>query len=794
LTAALVLVAIAAAPGPAWAAARGAKGTQVAAVASGRDPVDLSSISTVAEREVAAGHVPGAVIALGHEGRLVALQAFGHRVLAPAPAAMTPDTVFDLASLTKVVATAPAVLRLVDEGRLDLDAPAARYWPDFGANGKALITIRDLLTHFSGLAVGLDPRAGWDGEAGALAAIAAGKPVGPRGLRFSYSDEDFIVLGEIVRRVSGMPLDIYCSRMLFGPLGMTDTGFRPGPALRGRIAPSDTAASWLPQDPVARRMGGVAGHAGLFGTAADLARFARMILGGGELDGVRVLSERAVTLMTSVQSPAAQDILRGLGWDIRSPFSVDHTASFPDGSFGHTGYTGTSIWIDPPSGSFLIILANRLHPDGKGQVRSLRAGAAAAFARAFSLPAPGLAPETQVAGLPAADSPATPHGQADSGVAEAAMLRTGIDVLEDTRFAQLAGHRVGLLTNQTGRDSLGRRTADVLARAPGVTLAALFTPEHGMEGVRDEEVGNGIDAATGLPVFSLYGEHTKPTPDMLRGVDMMVVDLQDVGARFYTYATSMAYVLEACAKAGIPVVVLDRPNPIKASVVQGPVLDAALKSFTGYFPMPTRHGMTMGELARLFNFAAPIGADLRVVAMTHYARDAWYDATGLPWVAPSPNLRSVLQAALYPGVAMVEGANVSVGRGTPSPFELVGAPWIDAARLARSLADRGVPGLRFVATDFTPVAGPFRNEICHGVRIEVLDRDALDSPRLGLELVAALHRMAPDRFQIDRTLGMVGSRAVLEALKRGEAPDDALRMTAPSLAAFARLRHRALLY
>ncbi|MEJ1937227.1 serine hydrolase domain-containing protein, partial [Nostoc sp. NIES-2111] len=326
------------------------------------------------------------MIALGHQGRLVSLQAFGQRVLAPSPATMTPDTVFDLASLTKVVATAPAVLRLVDEGRLDLDAPAARYWPDFGANGKAVITIRDLLTHFSGLRVGLDPRAGWDGEAGALAAIAAEKPVGPRGLRFSYSDEDFIVLGEIVRRVSGVPLDVYCSRILFGPLGMAATGFRPGPALRGRIAPSDNSASWLPQDPVARRMGGVAGHAGLFGTAADLARFARMILSGGELDGVRVLSERSVTLMTSVQSPADQDVLRGLGWDIRSPFSTDHTASFPDGSFGHTGYTGTSMWIDPPSGSFLIILANRLHPDGKGQVRSLRAGAAAAFVRAFSLP------------------------------------------------------------------------------------------------------------------------------------------------------------------------------------------------------------------------------------------------------------------------------------------------------------------------------------------------------------------------------------------------------------------------
>ncbi|MEJ1935876.1 DUF1343 domain-containing protein, partial [Nostoc sp. NIES-2111] len=398
------------------------------------------------------------------------------------------------------------------------------------------------------------------------------------------------------------------------------------------------------------------------------------------------------------------------------------------------------------------------------------------------------------AGLPAADKARAPHGQADSDVAEAAMVRTGIDVLEDTGFAQLAGHRIGLLTNQTGRDSLGRRTTDVLASAPGVTLAQLFTPEHGMEGGRDEAVGNGIDAATGLPVVSLYGEHTKPTPDMLHGIDMMVVDLQDVGARFYTYATTMAYMLEACAKAGIPVVVLDRPNPIKASVVQGPVLDAALTSFTGYFPMPTRHGMTMGELARLFNVAAPIGADLRVVAMTHYSRDAWYDATGLPWVAPSPNLRSVVQAALYPGVAMVEGANVSVGRGTPSPFELVGAPWIDGARLARSLNDRGLPGLRFTATDFTPLTGPYRNEVCHGVTIEVLDRDVLDSPRLGLELVATLHRIAPGRFQIDRTLGMVGSRAVLEALKRGETPNEALRLTMPSLAAFERLRHRALLY
>lgn len=758
------------------------------------DTTGLALLSALAEQEISSGHLPGAVIIAGYKSQMVYLRAFGHRMLVPRPETMTTDTIFDLASLTKVVATAPAILRLVDEKRLDLDAPVARYWQEFAQNGKETITVRDLLTHFSGLRVGIDPRVRWVGERGALAAIAADRPLARRGIRFSYSDVDFLVLGELVRRVSGLSLNEYCARTLFQPLQMNDTGFRPGAEKRSRIAPSDEPVNGLPQDPIARRMGGVAGHAGLFSTAQDLARFAQMMANGGELDGVRVLSTQAVRLMTSVQSPPGQDILRGLGWDIRSPFSTDHSASFPDGSFGHTGYTGTSIWIDPTSKSYLIILSNRLHPNGRGQVRTLRAGAAALFARSMALPPPGQAQHAVVPASVTADVSMIEHGQADPPGPTEGSLRTGIDVLAEANFAPLVGRRVGLLTNQTGCDSLGRRTADLLARAPGVTLVSLFSPEHGLEGSREQAMGDGIDGATGLPVHSLYGEVKKPTPEMLRGIDVVVIDLQDVGARFFTYATTLAYVLEASAQARIKVYVLDRPNPIKASIVQGPVMDADLKSFTGYYPLPTRHGMTMGELARLFNGVAHIGADLHIVAMRGYARDEWYDATDQTWVSPSPNLRSLQEAILYPGVAMIEGANVSVGRGTSTPFELVGAPWIDGPGLAAALNRRAIPGVRFEAAEFIPTSGVFQSRRCLGVRIEIVDRDALDSPRLGLELVSALQHLHPGQFQIDRTVGMVGSRAVLQALKGGDDPRDIARAYKPALDSFKRLRASYLIY
>lgn len=729
-----------------------------AAVQAARLPnaAALERIEAIVHEEIDAGRLPGAVVMVGDADAVHFRRAFGARQVRPERLPMTEDTVFDLASLTKPVATATAILQLVESGKLDLDAPVARYWPEFTDNGKAAITPRQLLTHYSGLRADLDLKPAWSGTDAARRLILAERPVAPPGSRYRYSDINFEVLGELVQRVSGLPLDVYCERHIFAPLGMRDTAFRP-PA-SGRIA-ATAGSLGVVHDPTARRMGGVAGHAGLFSTADDLARFARLLLKGGRLDDVKVLDAASVEGMSMPQSPAGQPRLRGLGWDLAPPFAADRDGLPPVGAYGHTGFTGTALWIDPVTGIYVAMLSNRVHPDGRGDAKPLRDRVMAAVSEAM-----GQVSSADVVAARPALAPFIASGEA------AAKVQTGIDVLASQGFAPLRGFRLGLISNHTGQDARGRRTADLLRSAPGLRLAALFNPEHGLDGNLDDKVASGAEPESGLPVHSLYGEVRRPTEAMLEGLDALVFDVQDAGARFYTYATTMAYAMEAAAQKGIPFYVLDRPNPITAAAVQGPMLDPGRTSFTAYHPMPVRHGMTMGELARFFNAEAGIGADLRVIAMRGYARNDWYDGTGLPWVGPSPNLRRLTEAVLYPGVALLEGANVSVGRGTDSPFELVGAPWIDGRALVDYLQTRGIAGVRFLPVEFTPLASRYSGQVCHGLRIEVSDRDALDSPALGVELAAALHRRHPAEFRLDLTLGSIGSASVLEAIGTGVDP------------------------
>ena len=718
-------------------------------------------ISRIVNEEIAAGHLVGGVVVLGIEGRVVLRQAYGQRSVMPDVKPATLDTIYDAASLTKVMATAVAVMQLSERGQIDLDRPVAAYWPAFGANGKDAITVRQVMTHYAGLPAGLSTR-GWSDTQGALDAVTALKPIAPAGSRFHYSDVDFIVLGELVRRVSGQPLDQYAAKNIFQPLGMRDTTFLPSPALKDRIAPADLEGGDLRwgevQDPIAYRMGGVAGHAGVFTTADDLTKFAEMMLAGGN----NVLKPASVTIMTTPQSPPGGSAVRGLGWDIDSPYAVWFAPFFSTRSYGHTGYTGTAIWIDPETRTFLIVLTNRLHPDGKGNILQM------------------LRRIAEVAGA------------ASRGSRQQVM--SGVDVLEAYQFRQLAGRRVGLITNRSARDALGRRTADVLHQAAGPRLVALFSPEHGLDASAEGKIDSSRDSATGLPVLSLYGKTMRPTPGMLSGLDALVFDMQDVGTRYYTYPTTMAYAMEAAARDDVDFYVLDRPDPITASTVQGAVLDADLTSFVTYMPLPTRHGMTMGELARLFKAEKQLDVRLHVVTMRRYLRSMWFDQTGFAWVAPSPNLRTLDQAILYPGVAMIEGANVSVGRGTDMPFEVVGAPWIDGKALADRLNRRAIAGVRIEATSFTPREWVYPGQVCNGVRITLTDRNRLDTPLLGLELMAALWNLHPDRFQIDRTLGLLGSRASLEAVKAGGDPKEIARSWQPGLDDFAARRSSHLLY
>jgi uncharacterized protein YbbC (DUF1343 family) len=370
----------------------------------------------------------------------------------------------------------------------------------------------------------------------------------------------------------------------------------------------------------------------------------------------------------------------------------------------------------------------------------------------------------------------------------------GINVLAADNFVPLAGSRVGLVTNQAGRELAGRRSIDVLVSASSVQLVAIFSPEHGLDADREGDIESGRDAQTGLPVYSLYGAVRRPLNTMLAGVDGLVIDLQDVGARFYTYVTTMAYVMEEAARRRLKVVVLDRPNPIGPAGVRGPVLERDLCSFTGYFPMPVQHGMTLGELAIMFNAENHIGADLTVIPMRHYHRNLWYDETGLNWVNPSPNLKSLDATILYPGVALIEYANMSVGRGTPTPFELVGAPWIDHLIFASYLQGRQIGGVRFSPAEFTPVDDRYAGKPCHGVRILLADRAALNAPRLGIELAAALHRLYPDQVTIRDALHLIGSRDILVAIEAGEDPRAIESRWLPALQAFEAVRIKYLLY
>jgi uncharacterized protein YbbC (DUF1343 family)/CubicO group peptidase (beta-lactamase class C family) len=737
----------------------------------------LAAIPPAVEEAIRAGETPGAVIVIGHQGEVVLRQAFGHRSHAP-PRPMAPDTVFDVASLTKVVATTPAVLQLVEKSRLQLDAPVARYWPEFKGHGKERITVRQLLTHYSGLRPGLLPKPEWSGYKAALKKIADDiAPLSPDS-RFVYSDLNFTILGELVRRVSGESLEGYCRRHIFEPLGMKDTGFKLPKSQHGRLAPTMEGSIGVVHDPDTRRMGGISGAAGLFSTADDLACFAQTILDLGRHAGGELLSPGAIKDMAQPQSPAGRLPARGLGWAIHSA-AGNWSEMLPDGTFGHKGFTGTLLWIDPETQTYLIVLSNRVYPDGEAREETLRD-------KVFSL-------AVQATGRPAPTSPADALLLVPAGLSTNRVM-SGVDVLAARKFAALAGKRVGLITNHTGLDVLGRRTIDLLARAPGVKLRAIFSPEHGLSGKADWKVASGRDASTNLPVYSLYGETRRPKPEMLKGLDALVFDVQDAGARFYTYMTTMGYSMEAAAQKGIEFVVLDRPNPISASRVEGPVMDPDLRSFTGYFPLPVRHGMTIGELARMFNAENRMGVRLKVIPMQGYRRDMWFDETGLAWVNPSPNLRSLDQAILYPGVALSEASNVSVGRGTDTPFELLGAPWITAGELAQYLRDRQISGVEFEPAAFMPDSSIFAGQPCNGIRIVLKDRGSLDSVGLGVEILCALQRLHPGVFQLDPALHMLGSRTVTRAIAEGLAPESIIAAWQPQLEDFRRRRTPYLLY
>lgn len=760
------------------------------------DPIQAAVQTNSAIEKIEAATRSGDVSAAAlyvSQGKTVIERGFGK--------ARSPREVFLLASITKPM-TAAAIMKLVEQGKLRLNDAVSLHLPGYqngngrngNGNGRGAITVRHLLTHYSGLRPDVDLVPVWSGHETGIQKAMADKPVAAPGERFIYSDINFLLLGEIVRKLSGKRLDDFSRENVFNPIGMNETMYNPPATLRDRIAPTELYPGMaeplrgVVHDPTARFMGGVAGHAGVFTTAADLAKFAQMMINGGDAGGVRVFSPLTVRKFTEPQTPPDSTTLRGLGFDLDSQYSSNRGELFPIGSFGHTGFTGTSMWIDPATRAYVLVLSNSVHPGRRPAVSPLRSKIA-------TIAAANLGVDAQKVSI-------TGYNETVTGPAARRNLNrnggvlAGIDVLASNRFAALNGKRVALITNHTGISRDGKRNIDLMAAA-GVKLKAVLSPEHGITGTEDhEEVGDSKDAATGVPIISLYkGKNRSPNIELLKTVDVLVFDIQDIGARFYTYSCTLLNALEAAAKAGTAVMVLDRPNPITGVRVEGPMLDKALESFIGCFPMPIRHGVTIGEMARMFHGERKFTNKLDVIAMKNWQRGDWFDSTGLIWVDPSPNMRSLNAATVYTGIAMLEfSTNYSVGRGTDAPFEQVGAPWIKGPELAAKLNGRAIPGVRVYPTRFTPRESVQKGVLCEGVRFVVTDRERFEAVRFGMELAVMLETLYPGKIPFDKNGKLVGSQKVIDAFKTKTDPRAIVQSLDDDLAAFRAVRDRYLLY
>ncbi len=727
------------------------------AAAVGMDAGHLDRIDGLVAQSMKRGDLPGCVVLVMRHGQIVFYRAYGHRQLEPECLPMAKDTVFDLASLTKPVATATSILLLVERGQIRLGDKYADYVPQFRGGGKDEITIEQMLTHQAGF-VPDSPLAEYDDRQQIWPKLFALHVDYEPGTQFVYSDVGFQMLGKLVEVVTEQSLDDFARQNIFQPLQMSETGFLPPDDLRQRAATTERREErWMRgevHDPRAFAMGGIAGHAGLFSTALDLASYANMMLHEGSLRGTQVLSSATVRRMTTPVSVAGHQ--RGLGWDIQSRYSTNRGELMSERAFGHGGFTGTAMWIDPTNDLAVIFLSNRVHPVGKGMVNPLagRIGSVAVASIRNHWPTIDSQQSSSSTSRERRQRPA------------AAEVLTGIDVLVRDDFRPLAGQRVGLITNHTGVDRTGRRTIDLLQQAGDVELVAIYSPEHGIRGVRDDgQIENDTDAATGLTIYSLYGEKRAPTAESLALLDTLVFDIQDIGTRFYTYISTMKNAMAAAAKYGKRFIVLDRPNPIGGLEVAGPVLDEGQQSFVGCHTIPVRHGMTVGELARLFADESQFQLALTVIPVEHWQRSMLWDATGLTWVDPSPNMRSLTQALLYPGIGLLETTNLSVGRGTDRPFEIIGAPYIEEHALAKRLRALKLSGLTFVPRRFTPNASKFAHQACGGVEIVITNRNRVRPVRAGLAVATVLRELYPEQWEIDRLPRLLSDTQMMNAIR-----------------------------
>lgn len=729
----------------------------------------LEGIKEIVEEAIEQKKIPGAVVLVLNQGKIVYKQAFGNKSLYPSTEPMTTDTIFDLASLTKPIATGTSIFKLVEAGKLRLSDKAKLHLPELTEPAWEAITLEHLLTHTSGLPAGNASSDYKEGITQSIKKINNLKLLAPPGERFTYSDIGFIMLGEIVQRTSGRLLDQFSRNEIFLPLGMKETSYNPPKTLKPRIAPTqkekEIMLRGVVHDPRARLLNGIAGHAGLFSSADDLALYCDMILNPSNSKGLSPASVRTMT-----QARAVPNGWRTFGWDCDTAFSSNRGELFPKGStFGHTGFTGTSIWFDPASQTAVIFLSNRVHPEGKGDATPVRNKVATIVASALD----GKPPTTYKQVLP------------------------GIEILKRENFARLKGAKVGLVTNHSGRDIKGASTIDLLHQAPEVKLIALFSPDYGIRGPIDAKVTDSKDEKTGLPVYILHGERRKPTPAQLEGIDTLVYDIQDSGCKFNTHIETLGLVMDAASERAIRVMVLDRPNPIGGKSFYGPLPDERKEPFHN---IPIRHGLTIGEIAKLFLLerkvteGKPLVCKLEIVTMENWNRADLFDATGLEWVCPSPNLRTLTAALLYPGIGLLEITNISVGIGTDRPYEWIGAPWMNNLQLALLLNQQNLPGVRFVPVKQTPVLNLYANKSCNGLQILIDDWSTFEPMKTGIAIAWALRKIHPDNWKIEKYNTLLLNKATLDALTAGKHYAEIEKLWRADLAAFETRRKSVLLY
>ncbi|MFP4502964.1 MAG: serine hydrolase [Candidatus Hydrogenedentota bacterium] len=710
-------------------------------------------------------NAPGAVAYVGDREHTYLHAAAGARQRVPHTLPAERGTIYDLASLTKVLATTTAFMMLVEAGEVALDQPAGTVVPHSSFNR---FTFRHLITHTAGLS----PMKPWYRDAASLTDMlnrAANLALAWRpGTRRQYSDIGFMILGRAIELIAGDTLDAFCRKRIWQPLGMTRTDFRPPAAWHADCAPTEECR-WRNRivlgevhDENAYAAGGVCGHAGLFSTAADLAEFCRGLLAG------KVLRPDTLDVMCRPDHVPTYP-WQAIGWK-RDPWSESIEGFLPSrAAIGHTGWTGTSLWIDRDTGVFAILLSNTCHPGRTGRKhRTLRRTFYTAVAERYFYPV-------------------------------RTNTHTGLDRIVWNHYRPLIGKRIALLTNHAALDAAGRPILEVIRMQPEIILSRLYSPEHGLYGQAEAGAQVASQAGGTVPVTSLYGGRKQPADDELRGIELFVIDLQDVGARYYTYAHTMKVCLAACAASRTPVLVLDRPNPVNGAVLEGP-LPTTADSPVCWGKVPIRHGMTFGELARFFEKherdcsrvtldVAPLGS-----WMPHFH----HHQCELPWMPPSPNVPAPDTALLYVGTCLFEGVNLNEGRGTQTPFHVFGAPWLDSTAVIDAIEPAIAAGIALRPTLYTPtaIAGKasaprYQDQLCRGIRLHITDHQAARPFALVVGLLRAIRQVHADRFAFhDNFDVLAGGPWLRTQIEAGRTSAEITTELAPALAAFDRARPR----